>query len=164
MSDPSDHPDPSRPPASDHELEVDIGAFLPEGSVLAGVGDDLDEHDAGAADVGDDDRGWGDDGDEPEVPAWARDDAEESPAHPDRAGTQPGGPTEPAQRAVGAEHTEGPADDPAPPAVDVAVLARIEEELAAVDEALEAVDAGDLGRSALLVALVGPDVARPSDG
>lgn len=43
--------------------------------------------------------------------------------------------------------------------VDVAVLTAIEHELDAVDDALAAIDAGDLGRSPLLVELLGADGA-----
>lgn len=85
MSDPSERDEPPHPPSSEVDLEVDLGAFLPEGSTLD------------------------------------------------------------------------------PSTADVAVLARIEHELVAVDEALEAIDAGDLGRSALLVELVGNDVAARAD-
>jgi hypothetical protein len=52
---------------------------------------------------------------------------------------------------------------PAPQVVDVAVLAAIEEELGAVDDALAAIDAGDLARSPLLVELLGVDEARAAE-
>lgn len=54
----------------------------------------------------------------------------------------------------------GTAEVPKPSAVDVAVLTRVEGELAAVDEALVAIDAGQYGRSSLLTELLdgtGPD-------
>ncbi|CAN5824884.1 hypothetical protein BH23ACT2_BH23ACT2_21850 [soil metagenome] len=47
--------------------------------------------------------------------------------------------------------------------VDVAVLARIEQELGAVDDALAAIDAGDLERSPLLVELLGAEGASAGD-
>jgi hypothetical protein len=155
VSDPSDRTDEPRPAPSDHELEVDLGAFLPEGSVLAGPGD---EPDAALAAAGGD-HGWGDEGDEPEVPAWARDDPDhESAASAPVAGVPAPDPAPPA-----AQVPVGSADAPAPPTVDVAVLERIEGDLAAVDEALSAIDAGDPGRSALLVELVGSDLAPPAE-
>lgn len=159
MSDPSDRPDEPRPAASELELEVDLGAFLPEGSVLAGSGDEDGI-----------DTGWGDEGDEPEVPAWARDDEPVAPAPgadrpaPDPAAAPtpvaapgPSVPTDPAPQPPGSAATPTPT-------VDVAVLAQIEGDLAAVDEALAAIDAGDPGRSALLVELVGPDLADRTEG
>jgi hypothetical protein len=47
--------------------------------------------------------------------------------------------------------------------VDVAVLAGIEEELGAVDDALVAIDAGDLARSPLLVELLGAEEASAGE-
>lgn len=53
--------EPLDPPANtDSEVELDIRAFLPEGT-----------------DLGDD---WGDDTPEPEIPSWARDDVEDGQA------------------------------------------------------------------------------------
>lgn len=48
-------------------------------------------------------------------------------------------------------------DDDPRPSVDLAALERIEADLAAVDAALEAIDAGEPGRSALLVELLGEE-------
>ncbi len=99
-SPPTGRPDPPTPTFDGRELEVDLSAFLPEGTSLA------------------------------EVP-------------PQAATDEP----------------EGVAENSSPPArpavVDVAVLTRIEGELAAVDDALLAIDAGDPHRSALLVELLG---------
>ncbi|MEZ5178129.1 MAG: hypothetical protein R2746_07570 [Acidimicrobiales bacterium] len=104
----------------DHEVALDLAAFLPEGTQLASAHDEpsapaeaVDPWDTGAP--------------EPEVPAWALDDPSPSPAAP-------------------APEAGEPAVDP----VAVAALERIDEELAAVDDALLALDAGAPERSALL--------------
>lgn len=133
MSEPSDVT-PSVPPLpqgqtgpAHHEVTVDLTAFLPEGTELTGAevagtgtSDQLDPWDTGAP--------------EPEVPAWARDDA-------------------PAPVAPTAPDAPCPAPAVAPdlaPSPPEAALDRIDEELAAVDDALLALDAGDPERSPLL--------------
>ncbi|QXC60124.1 hypothetical protein KSP35_17430 [Aquihabitans sp. G128] len=96
------------------EVEVDLGAFLPETSAIGPVEDDEDE---------------GPDPEPDELIAEVAGDAGDAGAGPDEA--------------------------PAAPPVDLAVLAGIEADLAAVDRAIEAIDAGDHERSPLLVELLG---------
>ncbi|MEO6989444.1 MAG: hypothetical protein ABI239_12460 [Aquihabitans sp.] len=73
MSDDPNRPDP------DHELEVDISAFLPEGSRFATDDDPVADEVAVADEVGLGD-GWDTGAPAPEIPAWARDDLPPVPA------------------------------------------------------------------------------------
>ncbi len=133
MSEPSDVT-PSVPPIppdqtgpGHHEVTVDLAAFLPEGTELAGA-------DVAGPDPSDPLDPWDTGGPEPEVPAWALDDA-------------------PAPVAPTAPDAPCPAPAVAPdlaPSPPEAALDRIDEELAAVDDALLALDAGDPERSPLL--------------
>lgn len=131
MSEPSDVA-PSVPPLpaaqtapTTHELAVDLAAFLPEGTELA------------AADPDHEPDPWDTGAPEPEVPAWALDPAPTPAAPPGPAATAPPSPPE-------------VAPDPAVDALD-----RIDQELAAVDDALVALDAGAPESSPLLRELLG---------
>ena len=124
MSEPSDVA-PSVPPLppgqtgiGSHEVTVDLAAFLPEGTELV-----VDPADA-----------WETDPPEPEVPAWALEDAPAASVAPEPLATV------------------GPASTPSP---EADALDRIDLELAAVDEALVALDAGAPERSPLLRELLG---------
>lgn len=152
--------DPNRPDP-DHELEVDINAFLPEGSRFATADDDLVAEEA----VLDD--GWDTGAPAPDIPAWARDGLPPVPAVSDTDpaaevdGEVEGGVSKPGLAPV---PNVGPAV-PAPsamPEVDTTVLTRVEGELADVDAAIVAIDAGDLARSPLLTELLATDHASPT--
>lgn len=124
--------EPVRPEVPATEVEVDLAAFLPEGTTLAG-------DDAGEPEDAADDEGRApevDDG--PEIPAWALDDA-------------PAGPVAPA--------VVEPAVESVPAGVDLARLESLAADLAAVDRALDALDAGTPERSPLLADLLGADPA-----
>lgn len=114
----SDTPDAHEPPVLD-EVEIDLAAFLPEGTVLAAAG-----------------------GVEPSAAEAVTDESDDEPTD-----------------AVTDVAAPGPVAEAVRPAVDVAVLERVESELAAVDAALEAIDAGEPGRSALLLELLGEEPA-----
>ncbi|MCU1498412.1 MAG: hypothetical protein JWM47_2365 [Acidimicrobiales bacterium] len=75
-----------------------------------------------------------------------------APSDPDIAGDHAGDETEGTGGGGGTEPARTPA-------VDLAVLAGIEADLAAVDQAIEAIDSGDLARSPLLAELLGPPSA-----
>lgn len=104
MTDPTPTPTPPVPESDD--VEVDVRAFLPEGVVLER--DDVDDRP------------------EPEVPAWALDDAPRTTAAP-AASEEP---------------------------IDVTALEAAEVAVAEVEDALSAIDAGELERSPLLVRLL----------
>lgn len=141
MSEPSDVEPavPTSPPAQtaapgQHEISVDLAAFLPEGTEL-----EADPAGAVGQPVGEIDDPWDTGATEPEVPAWARDDVPPAP--------------EPTASEPAAEPTAS-APEPAADQADDA-LARIDGELAAVDDALVALDAGHPERSPLLQELLG---------
>jgi hypothetical protein len=98
-----DDPIPAEPtpPTAGIELEVDLGAFLPDATAIG-------------------------------------------PSPDGRSPTLAEGPRSPDEE-----------PDRGEPPVDLAVLAGVEADLAAVDVALEAIDAGDPARSPLLVELLG---------
>ena len=133
-------------PEGEREVELDISAFLPEGTELDGD--------------------WGDDAPEPEVPAWARGDVDapkaiapevqdgEPATDPDpepEAGLDPG----PVVERVRAPASGGGAEEGADEEIDLGVLEGVEADLREVDDAIAALDAGDPDRSALLRRLVG---------
>lgn len=125
--------DPLDPPRDhDAEVELDIRAFLPEGTDLDGD--------------------WGDDAPAPEVPAWARADAATA-TDTDAAPTVAGAPSEPTVEA--ASEVSGEAAETGPEEkMDLSVLEGIEADLIEVDEAIAALDAGEPTSSALLRRLV----------
>ena len=156
--------EPVRPEVPATEVEVDLAAFLPEGTTLAGDG-------AGEGEDGADDEGRApevDDG--PEIPAWALDDAPADRGAPVAAPADGvAAPTvEPADHVApeaaesaaepAPEAVESPAEA-APAGVDLARLESLAADLAAVDRALDALDTGTPERSPLLADLLGADPA-----
>jgi hypothetical protein len=129
----SDAHDPDPTPSTHQvEIEVDLGAFLPETTAI-GPDESLDEP-------------LGEDGGDTVV---------ESARPGAAAEVEPHAPDAPASEVPDDAPVTGQESAQAPP-VDLAVLAGIEADLAAVDQAIEAIDAGDHARSPLLAELLDP--------
>lgn len=132
-------------------LEVDLAAFLPEGSTLLGRDDDPDSLEP-HGDVAVDESGT--DESEPDEPADA------STAHREPGGEAPIA-SEPvdadlsaAAPAVDAPEAEAPV---AEPPVDLVALQAIEDDLTAVEAALAALDDGSYGSCAVCAAAIDAD-------
>jgi RNA polymerase-binding transcription factor DksA len=133
-----DTPDPSPPAHQGPELEVDLAAFLPEGTSLAPAdGEPADEQPAPPADDAAAES-EADDAPQASVDAEPAEPADDQLAPPDDDDDVA------EVEADGAELDQAPARPP----VDVEALSRIEVELAAVDAALAALDDGTYGRCA----------------
>ena len=133
MSDVPSSPNPD--PSHEQELEVDIAAFLPEGTQVVAHDD------------------WGDGAPEPEIPSWARDETSDAETISDGAVEDE------------ADEDAVPGNPPAPATdeMDLSTLTAIEADLADVDAAIAAIDAGDLTRSTLLNDLMAAEAPPTPD-
>ena len=168
-------------PDADHELDVDISDFLPEGSRFAtddgeleerGPEDEVSESNSAGNDGGPENDAMGEPGDGGAPSAAAtRADVSDVDDGWDTGAPAPEIPAwaiddlRPPPEVDGSDQPVDDVSEPAPvadtgpavpavPEVDTTVLTRIEGELADVDAAIAAIDAGDLARSPLLTELL----------